>query len=251
MEWNRTKNTVYSKIMQMIPLSKSEESNDANKDNISSQVANLGEFFPHIDDVEKILHEIEESKDDALAKYKPMHSKGEIIFFWKRMGVFFWYIIRKLDRNGIIVTQKNLEYLCEIFIVAENRHERFHHECDVIRHLLGTNYVRNTEEALAVACSYLSLTRNRNDKRTQESKVDTMVFNEFLSIRFAYKKAGYCDWVNYRSEEDFAEGLTQYIAPQIPLQFLIGSDVNMKNILHVMQNNIGCSGYDYIVNDDS
>lgn len=247
MEWSKVSSRVYQQIMSMIPLSK--DSGVEKTGIVSSQVINNRNINRYISDIEIILIGIEESEYDCLATYKPMQSKGKITFFWKRMGVYFWSIIHQLDRQGTTITQSNLEYLCEIFILSVNRHERFHHECDVIRKLFETHYTRNIEEALAVACSYLSLWGNRRDKRTLESKVSIEVFEEFLRIRFSYKKAGYRDWVNYQSEEDFLDGITQYLAPQSPTKFLSSNEVNVGGIVREMQESVGCGGFDYEISD--
>ncbi|WP_295407187.1 hypothetical protein [uncultured Thiocystis sp.] len=74
-----------------------------------------------------------------------------------------------------------------------HQHELFHFHCDVLRQLLGGQYHRLHEEALAVAWSRLKIIEQPWNSRI--GRMNRVFYHQLLDAAFAYRSPGYRDWV--------------------------------------------------------
>jgi hypothetical protein len=183
---------------------------------------------------------IEAEGEELLGVYYPIASPGQIILYWDRIGSLFWHTALQISQRGYYLTQADLSNMAYLVSLKTNQHERFHHFCDVCRHLFGGHYDRLKEEALAVAWSYRYIS---NSSKAWNSKIGSLFpqpYREVIGMIFRYRAPGYRDWVNFRSEVEFADGLTDYLIPP-QAQILEHNGVDIMRLLIGMEGSL-CGG---------
>jgi hypothetical protein len=180
---------------------------------------------------------IEAQGIELLGVYHPIASPGQINLYWDRIGSFFWHTALKISQRGYYLTQADLTNIAHLICLQVYQHERFHHFCDVCRHLFGGHYDRLREEALAVAWSYRYIS---NSSKAWNSKIGSLFpqpYRDVMRLIFRFRAPGYRDWVNFRSEVEFADGLIAYLAPS-QAKILEQSGVDIMRLLMGLEGNL-------------
>lgn len=184
----------------------------------------------------------------VLGRYFPMKKGklGKIILYQDNIGSIFWKIIMCLMTKHHLITQELLRFICHTMVLMVYRHEQFHHFCDLSRVLFNKqpqeinhaelfnkvfniqNCFNETEEALAVAWSFHCA---KGDWVSTKIDISAALHLELFSYLFDYAAPGYKDWGNYRSQSDFNVGLIDYLVADEAAQFLVGSGVDMGEVL--------------------
>jgi len=173
---------------------------------------------------------IEAEGMELLGVYYPIASPGQIILYWDRIGSYFWHTALKISQRGYYLSHADLTNMAHLICLQVYQHERFHHFCDVCRHLFGGNYDRLTEEALAVAWSYRYTSNSSKAWNSRIGSLFPQPYRELMGLIFRFRAPGYRDWVNFRSEVEFADGVTAYLAPP-QAQVLEQSGVDIIHLL--------------------
>lgn len=170
--------------------------------------------------------QVAEEGEDILGEYHQMTSPGQIVLFWDRIGSIFWHHVLCLIRSGFHVIPDDLKGLAEMTVRKTYVHEEFHHFADVARWLFGGKYVRDIEEALAVAFSYRHLCEKwlRGQPRLRS------IVRQLMAQMFHYASPGYRDWHLYQADHDFAGGLVSYLGPASS-GFLERNGIDVSGIL--------------------
>jgi hypothetical protein len=143
--------------------------------------------------------------NNYLGSYRRMNSKGVVSLNADNLQVFFWSIIFELACNQrYIFTKEKIEELAMLCVEKTLYHELFHHFTDANSYVVnGFRYDYCTEEAMAVACSRLLV--------GFESKSNQSYVSDFYELAYSYKSRGYCDWINFKSDEQFLLNLISYM----------------------------------------
>ncbi|QSZ27578.1 hypothetical protein ACETAC_01290 [Aceticella autotrophica] len=196
----------------------------------------LEEMHPTI--IEEVLdgkkpegeRKIDDIIDDILGYYVPMSSPGKIVLRWERIGCLFWHIIFK---SSFIKTQLQysfLENIAILFVLNTYIHEQFHNFCDVCRHLFSTKFDRNTEEALAVAWSYIKLNEMKEEGNNEIDIIPDNIFYDIMKRIYSYNQNGYKDWIYYQTKTTFEQGICRYLLPKSANCFS-ANDINIGEII--------------------
>lgn len=223
-------NEAVKRIMQMVELRELHETEEPARGIVFNPVTQR-----RILSLEPHPELIETEGMELLGVYYPIASPGQIILYWDRIGSFFWHTALKISQRGYYLTQADLTNMAHLVSLQVYQHERFHHFCDVCRHLFGGHYDRLREEALAVAWSYRYIS---NSPKSWNSKIGFLFpqpYREVMGLIFRFRAPGYRDWVNFRSEVEFADGLTAYLAPP-------QSQVLEQNSVDIMRLLMGLEG---------
>lgn len=138
---------------------------------------------------------------DYLGSYTRMSSPGIIKFNIVPLTYFYWWIFAELKKDGLKFNPLLLEKM--VFDKTLN-HELFHYFCDYISRITGSSFIHNTEEALAVACSYVTLENKYYWNSPAWWK------RRFFEVAFAYTSPGYKDYVNFISRNAFYKAIVDY-----------------------------------------
>ncbi len=148
---------------------------------------------------------IQDDTITPLGTFKRMNSQGIITLHIDNLQIFFWTIIFELNcKRKYEFTKEKLEVLAKFCVNKTLFHEFFHYFTDVQSHITEKYFYNfHDEEALAVAFSRLLI--------GYEAKNNHPYISDFFELAYNYKKAGYKDWINYKSEEQFFLKLKDYI----------------------------------------
>lgn len=174
-----------------------------------------------------------EEGEEILGTYQPMCSPGIITLHVPELTSYYWHLIADILNQGHQISWNDLEHLAYMVTIKTYKHEQFHHFCDVSQHLFSNcyNYIRNIEEALAVAHSYIEVTLRMRTKRSNRiGKISKAVYQAMLDRIFVYYQPGYRDWINYKTISSYQAGLLNYIKPH-SAGFLESNGINMSDIL--------------------
>ncbi len=141
--------------------------------------------------------------EDYLGSYTPMRSPGIITLNIARLTHFYSWIFAELKKDGLKFNPLLLE---EMVFNKTLNHELFHYFSDYVSQISGNSIIHNTEEALAVACSYLAF---ENKYRYYYGHMAGWHYC-FLKVAFAYTRPGYKDYVNYISRNAFYSAIIDY-----------------------------------------
>ena len=194
---------------------------------------------PHPD----YIQECEEGID-VLGTYHPMTSPGVITIHVSKLTSFFWHHIADILSQGHHISWRDLEYLAYMVTILVYKHEQFHHFCDVAQHLFSGryNYLRNTEEALAVANTYLEISIHMRTKKSSKiGMISKTVYQEMLEKIYRFSQPGYRDWVNYKTLQSYQAGLIKYIKPHSS-ELLGKNGISVAGILDSINNAVKYQG---------
>mgnify|MGYP001766959031 CR=1 FL=1 len=177
-----------------------------------------------------------------LGVYYPMRSPGKIVLFRNNLHAFFWSLFSIAFHQGVSITKKDMRAGLWLVILQTYSHEKFHYYCDVLHKLFGGEYVALKDEAFAVAWSRLRILRDRKDKRTSISNMDSKIFELIIDHAYRFTSPGYRDWVKYKDEGLFKKGFGCYINPP-NYDFLQQSNVLIDDLLLGMMEKIN-PGFD-------
>ncbi len=192
--------------------------------------ARISSMEPHPSQVQE-----GEQGEELLGSYTPMASPGILTLHKDKIASFFWHHVRDILDQGYYMDKRDLERLAYMTTIKTYTHERFHHFADVQRNLFNTSYDRYTEEALAVAHSYLEITGTM--RSTWNSKIGllpTPIYQVMLQSIFRFYQPGYKDWVQFRTKHDYERGLVSYLGPP-RTTFLEKSGICVAGLLISMQ----------------
>ena len=181
----------------------------------SSPFRNFRDFLSQQDENRIFVDKnLSDSRINTLGTYRRMQSPGEITLYIDNIQIFFWSIIcEMICHKKYIFTREKIEELARLCILKTLYHELFHHFIDVqSRFMKDFNYDYFIDEALAVACS-----RQMVGYETQGNQA---FVSDFLELAYSYKLPGYCDWIEYKSDEQFLLKLSDYITIFKPLSIL-------------------------------
>jgi hypothetical protein len=140
---------------------------------------------------------------DYLGSYTPMSSPGIIKLNIVPLTHFYWWIFAELKKDGFKFSPLLLE---EMVFNKTLNHELFHYFSDYVSYITSRSKIHNTEEALAVACSYLAFENKYTYYYGHMAKWQYC----FLKVAFAYTSPGYKDYVNYISRNAFYQAIIDY-----------------------------------------
>ena len=181
----------------------------------SSPFKNFRDFLSEREDLRIVKdREIFDSRINTLGTYRRMQSPGEITLYIDNIQVFFWSIIcEMICHKKYIFTREKIEELAKLCILKTLYHELFHHFIDVQSRFMKDFHLDfYIDEALAVACS-----RHMVGFETQGNQA---FVSDFLELAYSYTLPGYCDWIEYKSDEQFLLKLSEYITILKPLSIL-------------------------------
>jgi len=183
-----------------------------------------------IEEMEPTPEAVFAADDDVLGTYQPMASPGIITLYWERIGAMFWHTLLNVSRAGNSkIPFDHVECLARLLVTTVYVHEQFHHACDVMRHLAGAQCEKEREEALAVAWSYHQAPIS---VRGRSSQLARNIRKDFMKAIFRYTAPGYRDWYVFKDLQDLRDGITRYLVPAGTHKFLLGSGVNVDEIVH-------------------
>ncbi|WP_027717472.1 hypothetical protein [Desulfovirgula thermocuniculi] len=177
--------------------------------------------------------------EEVLGTYRRMKSPGIITLYWERIGSLFWHHILSLLHSGWRIRRADLCALATVAVAKTYVHEVFHFFADICRHLFGSAYERDQEEALAVAASYRHICRTWLEGGVKHP-VSKPLLGEFVSRIFTYTGPGYRDWHLYQSEHTFCRGIVDYLGPPAA-GFLEGNGIDVASILLAVQDTVSQS----------
>jgi hypothetical protein len=182
----------------------------------SSPFRNFRDFLDQKNDYDRNWNnkDLFDSRINTLGTYGRMQSPGKISLYIDNIQVFFWSIIcEMICHKKYIFTREKIEELAKLCILKTLYHELFHHFIDVqSRFMKDFHYDYYIDEALAVACS-----RQMVGFETQGNQA---FVSDFLELAYSFKLPGYCDWIEYKSDEQFLLKLSEYITIFKPLSTL-------------------------------
>ena len=181
----------------------------------SSPFRNFRDFLSQQDENRIFVDKnLSDSRINTLGTYRRMQSPGEITLYIDNIQIFFWSIIcEMICHKKYIFTREKIEELARLCILKTLYHELFHHFIDVqSRFMKDFHYDYFIDEALAVACS-----RQMVGFETQGNQA---FVSDFLELAYSFTLPGYCDWIEYKSDEQFLLKLSDYITIFKPLSIL-------------------------------
>ncbi|MGK5095543.1 hypothetical protein WDW89_26465 [Deltaproteobacteria bacterium TL4] len=171
-----------------------------------------------------------ESAEDILGCYFPMSSPGKIEIYHERIGCFFWKLVMPFFNSHTFMEEEDLKRMATLTVWKTYSHEKFHYFSDIARRLFNKSFDHTTEEALAVARSYHYLQDRRHQWNSKAGILAGVLYREFVPSLFRYKSPGYRDWGKYQTEDQFNQGLVDYLGPSCT-HFLGTSGVDVASIL--------------------
>ena len=159
-----------------------------------------------------------------LGIYVPMHSPGRVILIERNLRRFYWSLIARLRHRLPYLFPHDLEGAAQLVIQKTYQHERFHFHCDVLRQLLGGYYDRLHEEALAVAWSRLWISDQAWN--TKIKRMNQVLYHGLMENAYAYRSAGYRDWIHYADSARFAPALLEYLDGSANMSRLVSNGVS-------------------------
>jgi hypothetical protein len=114
-----------------------------------------------------------------------------------------------------------------------HEHELFHYNINVLQEMFGGSYTPKIEEALAVAWARMKIHKKLGVWQSTIGRMNGQVYSLLMQRAFAYRSAGYRDWVLYADEVRFKLALLDYIAPMNYAR-LQGNGVDMERLLYGM-----------------
>lgn len=135
-----------------------------------------------------------EYDEEWLGHYSPMSSPGKIVLHINIMRDAFYKHIQSCISDGYRVSFSDLRYMAATFVRKTVYHEYFHHYTDVQRHLFGSYYTKDIEEALAVAWSRIEIEEYCKSLITPSN---SLLYEKFKREIYNYCQSGYKDWPQY------------------------------------------------------
>lgn len=160
-------------------------------------------------DHERLLDELAEHPS-LLGVYIPMRSHGRVILIERNLRRFYWSLVRQVRHGLPYLTPLDLHGALDLVVMKTYQHELFHFHCDVLRQLLGGQYDRWLEEALAVAWSRLKIIEHHGNSKI--GRMNRVFYHRLLDAAFAYRSPGYSDWVKFPDATRFNPKLLDYLA---------------------------------------
>lgn len=168
-----------------------------------------------------------------LGLYIPMHSPGQVILFWQNLRSFYWSLIRAIRHRVPYMTKQDLNASWMLVLMKTHEHELFHYNINVLQEIFGGAYTPKIEEALAVAWARMKIQGERAKWNTQIGRMNGLFYSLLMQRAFAYRSAGYRDWVLYADDVRFKPVLLDYIAPK-NYGRLQGNGVDMERLVFGM-----------------
>ena len=106
-----------------------------------------------------------EYDEEWLGQYSPMRSPGKITLSIHTLRGAFDQHIRDSISAGYRITFSDLHNSAHIFVRKTIYHEYFHNYADIQRHLYGSYYVKDIEEALVVVWSRMKIEWYSSNKK--------------------------------------------------------------------------------------
>ena len=175
-----------------------------------------------------------ETEEIILGSYTPMNSPGIITFYKENIKKYSGTLIRKVLHSGVSLGLDSV--LFPIYFIVEDvwNHESFHYYCDYQRYITNSEFIRNKEEAYAVAHSYQKMHEwhtfyhsfvhhgefqkffsdyYNGGANTQNClKRSKKIFDVVLKEHFEnYKSDGYKDWGEFKDRISYETFFFDYL----------------------------------------
>jgi hypothetical protein len=179
------------------------------------------------------FNDIRNTYPSILGMYIPMRSPGQVILFGRNLHNFYWSLVRTIRHRVPYMTRLDLHAAWTLALMKTHEHELFHYNINVLQEMFGGSYTPKIEEALAVAWARMKIQEKRGVWQSSIGRMNGLLYSLLVQRVFAYRSAGYRDWVQYADEVRFKPALLDYIAPRNYAR-LQDNGVDMERLLYGM-----------------
>jgi len=179
------------------------------------------------------INDLRRTHPRLLGMYIPMQSPGQVILFGKNLRSFYWSLVRAIRHRVPYMIKLDLNAAWAMVVMKTHEHELFHYNINVLQEMFGGSYTPQIEEALAVAWARMKIQEKRDVWQSSIGRMNCLFCSLLMQRAFAYRSAGYRDWVLYADEVCFKPALLDYIAPK-NYASLQGNGVDMERLLYGM-----------------
>ena len=197
----------------------------------------------YLDPTPDVLTDIPKDADDdwwedfrrrnrsLLGLYIPMNSPGQVILFCDNLMRFYKSLVMAIQPGIPYLTKLDLNAAWTLVRMKTHTHEMFHYYCDVLHGLFGGSYTYLIEEALAVAWSRFQIQDERGKWQSQIGRMNGLFYSQLMKRAFAFRSAGYRDWVLYADDIRFKPALFDYMALG-DFRKLQGNGVDVEHLMY-------------------
>ena len=211
-------------------------------DDFFVDIPELDDFLEPPDDVminapenpdEDWIDNLSKTHPRLLGIYIPMQSPGQVILFRKNLRSFYLSLVSAIRHRVPYMTKLDLNAAWTLVVMKTHEHELFHYNINVLQEMFGGSYTPKIEEALAVAWARMKVQEKRGVWQSSIGRMNGLFYSLLMQRAFAYRSAGYRDWVLCADEVRFKPALLDYIAPNNYAR-LQGNGVDMERLLYGM-----------------